>query len=154
MDWMKTVKESKKPRIMPKSGAQTMGATGEGFNWQEDPWAMFWLWDIIWCTESMGESSAWRIYDIWRFWMEWHHLARKYRQQRKEGGGWGLECSNTERKRARKKTITRELGHMLNLDEEYPCSMQSLSLLFHHGETHWVYTACDFLMGSINRFNA
>lgn len=28
MDWMKTVKESKKPRIMPKSGAQTMGAWG------------------------------------------------------------------------------------------------------------------------------
>lgn len=43
MDWMKTVKESKKPRIMPRFGAQTMGANGEGINWEEDPWAMFWL---------------------------------------------------------------------------------------------------------------
>lgn len=74
-------------------------------------------------------------------------------REEKRAKGEALNVPTFRGREPRKESVTRKVRHMLNLDEHYPSSMQSITLLGCYGAIDWLYTAGNFLMDSINGSN-
>lgn len=75
-------------------------------------------------------------------------------REEKRAKGEAVNVPTFRGKEPSRESVTRKGRHMLNLDEHYPSSVQSITLLCRYGDIDWVYTAGNFLMDSINRSNA